>query len=250
MQSKNIHYSSKQLVSYYQCNRQRWDEFYPSEKWVFERLFTETGKCGDILDVGCACGGLGKAFCDRFILDSYTGVDINQDAIDWAENNVDISVPVSFYCGDIVDLDLGKLFDVVLSLSCADWNIETGRIINTCWSKVRPGGYFIISLRITPEKSINDISKSYQKINFSGEDKKPEIANYVVLNFKDSLELFKTLTPKVDLIGAYGYWGKPSDTAVTVYDSLVFSVFYIRKAKDTNCKSTDCEFFLPVELFL
>ena len=73
--NKNIKYSSKELVEFYSCSRQRWDEFYPSERWVFDKVAGKNKKLGDILDVGCACGGLGIALSNRFMLTSYKGVD-------------------------------------------------------------------------------------------------------------------------------------------------------------------------------
>ena len=250
MPNKNIHYNTKEILEFYSARRRRWDEFYPSERWVFEEIVRQKRTLGDILDVGCACGGLGAALDEKAILDSYTGIDIHKGAIEWANREQKLNVPSSFIAGDILELDLDKRYDTVISLSCADWNIETDKIINTCWERVRPGGYFIISLRLTPGEGINDITRSYQRIEFSGRGKKAEIANYVVFNFGEIVGMIKGLEPSPDVIGAYGYWGRPSPTTVTPFNQVVFTVFYIRKGKrDNSGREIKTEFNLPPDIF-
>ena len=48
----NIHFSSDQLLQYYSSHRQSWEELYPSEKWVFEKVFTENHDMKNILAIG------------------------------------------------------------------------------------------------------------------------------------------------------------------------------------------------------
>lgn len=247
--NNNIKYTSKELLEFYSCNRDTWDEFYPSEKWVFDKIAGIDKKIGNVLDVGCACGGLGAALKERFVLNSYTGVDINKKSIEWAKDNRNLGdVPASFMAGDVLELNLRSQYDLVVSLSCADWNIETEKIIGASWEKVREGGHFVISLRLTDGKGVNNILKSYQYINLSGKEKSPEIANYVVFNFKDIIDMFKRLIPVPVSIGAYGYWGKPSSTAVTMFDRLVFAVFYIKKSSGVFNAEIKTEFNLPKEI--
>lgn len=251
MPNKNIVYKSKGIYKFFSSHRQTWQEFYPSERWVFDRVAGPKQILGDVLDVGCACAGLGAALVNRFRLKSYTGVDINKDAVLWAVNNQRLPVSTKLIAGDILKQKLTNSYDTVVSLSCADWNIETKRIIDYCWKRVRFGGYLVISLRIAKEKGINNIKKSYQYIDFKGKDGDREIANYVVFNFKDTLKMFAKLRPAPSSIGSYGYWGRPSPTAVTLFERLVFAVFYIQKgecrAKRDGIK---LELNLPADIFL
>lgn len=249
MDNRNIEYRSRQISQFYSTNRQRWSELYPSERWVFEKIASKRKSMGDVLDVGCACGGLAAALNEKFAVDSYTGIDINGDAIKWAKKNMNLKIPSTFHHGDFLKSALRKKFDLVVSLSCADWNIETERIVHACWKRVREESYFVISLRLTPGKGTNDISKSYQYINFSGDAANPEKANYVVFNFADAIRMFKELDPAPELIGAYGYWGIPSATSVTLYDKLVFAVLYIKKSK-AAVEDTRMEFNLPLNILL
>jgi SAM-dependent methyltransferase len=250
MGNQNISYKSKEIRAYYCSNRNKWEEFYPSERWVIAKVAGKNKSLGDVLDVGCACGGLGAALNEQFSLDSYTGVDINSAAINWAIREAQLPIPTSFVAGDIVELDLKKGYDVVISLSCADWNVETKKIIDSCWARVKEKGFFIISLRLTTGRGVNDIKTSYQYINFSGKDNKPEIANYVVFNFANVLGLMASLSPSPISIGAYGYWGRPSDTAVTPFDRLVFAVFYLQKGDKDQHQGIVSEFRLPLDLFI
>jgi SAM-dependent methyltransferase len=250
MVNQNIHYKSKEIQDYYSINRNKWEDFYPSEKWVFSKIAADSGHLGHVLDVGCACGGLGTALAEQFHLDSYTGVDINKDAINWALQEQRMPVPSTFLAGDIITLDLPGQFDLVVSLSCADWNIETEKIIAVCWERVRTRGYLIISLRLTNGPGVNDIQTCYQYINFSGRETAPEVANYVVFNFSESLKLVQSLQPAPTKIGAYGYWGKPSATAVTPFTQLVFAVFYLQKGNGAGGQSIEAQFTLPLDLFI
>src|SRR4030042_2689369 len=246
MVDRNIEYKSKEIVEFYKSNRSSWEELYSSEKWVFEKISRSNKTLGDVLDVGCACGGLGIALSERFKLNSYTGIDINKDTIDWANKEQKLPTKTVFIADDIVESTLDRRYDTVISLSCADWNIKTRKIIEACWKRVKNEGFFIISLRLTPEKGINDIAKSYQYINFSGTETEPEIANYVVFNFKEAVHMIKELSPSPDTIGAYGYWGIPSSTACTPFKRIVFSVFYIKKGISKTREDIKTEFNLPI----
>ncbi len=250
MINRNIAYKSDEMLKFYRSNRSKWNDLYPSERWVLEKIASQNKTLGDILDVGCACGGLAKALSEKAIINSYTGVDIHNGAIDWALKHQKLPIPTSFIKGDIIKLGLNQLYDTAVSFSCVDWNIETEKIARVCWRLVKEGGYFIISLRLTPGEGINDINKSYQYINFSGKDKDPEIANYVVFNFQDALRMIRGLSPSPELIGGYGYWGSPSPTAVTLYDKLVFAVFYIKKGFNDIDQNIRVEMNLPIGLFI
>lgn len=207
----------------------------------------------DILDAGCACGGLGEALETRYKnIAYYCGVDINEEAILYAQANSTLKIPHDFICGDIARFDQERLYDIVISLSCVDWNVETDRMLNLCWNKVKPGGYMIISLRLTNGRTINNISEGYQYIVFEeGKDKATEIANYVVYNWKEIIEKFCVFDHQTDLIKAFGYWGKPSDTAVIEYNRLCFTVFALHKNTEKIAGGGQIlDFKGPVDLFV
>ncbi len=246
MKAKNIRYESDQISQFYINNRRKWSQLYPSEQEVFAKIAENSTNIGDVLDIGCACGGLGHILTNKFGIKSYTGIDINDQAIQMAQRNKP-KTRVEFISGDILSSRFKKKYDFTLSLSCADWNIETDTIIKKAWSLTKPGGFMVISLRLTTGKTTNDIKRSYQHINFNGEDKNPEVANYVVFNYKDSIHRFLKLSPRPEILGAYGYWGKPSLTAVTPHKRLAFTVFYLQKPKSGRTL-TKCVLELPADL--
>lgn len=250
MRNNNIRYRSEEILKFYKESRQSWADLYPSEKRIFETVAGKDAFLGDVLDVGCACGGLARALSEKLRISSYTGIDIHKDSIDWALASMKLDIPVKFIAADIVEHVPARFYDTVVSLGCADWNIETLKIIDSCWKNVKKGGHFIVSLRLTGAKGVNDIKKSYQMINFSGTKKKPEIANYVVLNFNEAVEILTKLAPGPQLIGAYGYWGKPSSMAVTPFEKIVFSVFYLKKgARRDSRADMRMSLDLPDDLF-
>jgi SAM-dependent methyltransferase len=238
---KNIKYKTLQLLKYYSSNRCTWEEFYLSERYIINKVIKKAKKNPSILDVGCGAGGLGYALSDEFDITKYTGIDINTPMIEYAKRKSNIfGVNFKFINGDIAEKNTRlnrNTYDIVTSLSCVDWNLNLEDSINACWEKVAHGGYLVSSLRITLEKGVNDIDKSYQIINFEKSvnlnDK--EKANYVIINYFDALKILKSLNP--ECIDVYGYWGKPSDTVVTLYDKVLFSVFALKKniySKITN----------------
>jgi len=248
----NILYKTDGIVNIFDGYRDKWEDFYPSERWAFEKLAGNSGGLGKVLDVGCAIGGLGRTLSKRYRIESYAGVDINTQAIDVAkQNQSQISVPAEFSSGDILELNIldGKTFDTVFSLSCADWNIETDLIIYRCWDFVKPGGVFVISLRLTSQESINDMKRSYQPFAFDDEGNVVETANYVIYNYAVFFRLIKNLRPPVSSVMGYGYWGQPASNAVTPYKDLVFGVLIVSKALDGQLAKIESELYFPLDLF-
>jgi len=222
---KNIVYQTKMLSKYYSTERITWSQFYPSEKKLLEIIGLHSKHT--ILDIGCGCGGLGLALSEKFFLTNYVGVDINSEAVRLGKQ---LNPSASLICGDILDLTNGELsnqsFDTVISLSCIDYNIRFSEMLDVAWSHVAPGGQFVATFRLCLDDGINDISLSYQHINFENIPE-GEIAPYVILNFWELLQLLEKFSPSE--IKASGYWAPPSGSAVTPYKSVCFAALSISK---------------------
>ena len=247
---KNLKISSEYIVNYFDNYRNKYEDFYPSEKWAFEKVNCDTNGFGVVLDVGCATGGLGLALSSYYNIERYDGIDINQQAIKHAKCLTHkYPIPVNFECQDILNNNIYKnnYYDNVFSLSCADWNIRTNEIINRCWELVKPGGFFTISVRLTNLNGINDINKSYQILKYNNIEL--EKANYVVFNWQFFLGMISGLTEKPSEIHGKGYWGEPSSTARTPYKELVFTCFVIKKGINST-NNTDSHLSLPLDLFV
>lgn len=233
--ARNIVYQTDAIDAFYSGHRRRWADFYPSERTVFEAIAADGASFARVLDVGCAVGGLGEALIERFKdVTSYTGIDINRQAIETAARIADgSSVQKRFIAADICDAPqiAGETFDVVTALGVADWNLDPSGIVNDCWKHVRPGGYLVMSLRLTPHATICDMNRSYQFIWFNSEAPPPdaERAPYNVFNSNAAIDWMSNLSPRPASLFCYGYWGKPSSAARVPYDRLVFSVLALQR---------------------
>lgn len=232
MSNSNIHYQTSEIEAFYSHHRIAWDQFYESERIVLSRLnLNEDTK---VLDIGCGCGGLGLALRERFGVSDYTGIDINPQAVRAA---TEMNPSGRFLAVDVLDVSLQVLreesFELVVSLSCIDWNVEFDQMLAKAYQYVKPGGYFLASFRLTDESGVSDFSHSYQFINFNGV-LEGEKAPYVVLNGHDLLMRLTALRPS-EILG-YGYWGLPSSTAVTPFERICFAVIAVRKGASEPCQ--------------
>jgi 2-polyprenyl-3-methyl-5-hydroxy-6-metoxy-1,4-benzoquinol methylase len=254
--SRNVTYTTSEIARFYGAHRRRWDEFYPSERWIFERVAASREGLGSVLDAGCAVGGLGEALASQFQVTSYTGVDISAPAIALAARRAkEFPVPAEFHAGDICNCPaLGdRKFDLVCALSVVDWNIDATGTLRACWNRVVPGGRLVASLRLTPEATVCDATRSYQFIWFEPGDPPSgtETAQYTVLNVADALKMLGDLSPVPAEILAYGYWGKPSSVARTPFDRLLFSVIAVTKpSKSEMATEPRLEVHWPVDVFV
>jgi SAM-dependent methyltransferase len=227
----NIHYRTEAIAAYFQSHRRRFQDFYESERWIFECVAERRdGNFGRVLDVGCACGGLAVALAERFSLAHYTGIDISPHAIALALRAEDLPDRCWFVQADIVTTAAlaGMKFDTVFNLSCADWNLESRAIIEATWDRVAEGGTMILSLRLTDKAGVQDVERSHQVIHFGDVEAIPanaERAAYAVFNVTEALGILADLRPS--RITGFGYWGKPSPTARTPFDRLAFAVFAV-----------------------
>ena len=240
----NLVYATDAIARYFTQNRVAWSQFYPSERALISTL--ELGPETRVLDIGCGCGGLGLALRDEFGVQDYTGVEINPPA---ARAAAQMNPRARVLPGDILAVSAGPLagerFDVVFSLSCVDWNVRFTDMLGAAWTHVRPGGYFVATFRLTLDEGCRDMRRSYQFINFEGKHE-GELASYVVLNARDLGEQLAMFDP-AEII-ASGYWGRPSVTAVTPYETLCFVALALRKQNGPVPEPTHYRLDLPSEI--
>ena len=247
MNNRNIAYKSQEIENYYSNNRISWGQFYPSERNVFESCGLHPGI--SVLDIGCGCGGLGIALNERFSITDYTGIDISEQAIVTGKK---MNSGACLIAGDILSNKSENLntkqFDMVVSLSCVDWNVEFGNMLKVAWNYVKPGGWLVSSFRLTDLDGVDldrVLEQSYQYINFSG-SKRGEKAAYVVMNAQELMNKLYAFNP--GYITAYGYWGNPSLSAVTPYRKICFSAFQIKKRVTSDICPIQLDLHLPDEI--
>jgi len=237
--TSNITYASPKIERFFKDNRIKWNDFYESERRIFSQLCLNEST--SVLDIGCACGGLGIALNERFGVRNYTGIEISIEAAKTARI---LNPKAKIINGDVLELSNQQLgvYDIVVSLSCIDWNVEFSAMLQKGWSLVKVGGEMVLSLRLTEKHGIDDINKSSQFINFEGK-KEGEIAPYVVLNYHEWMKTAKSL-PKISGIRGYGYYGSPSITAITPFKKVCFAVFALKKSHNEQ----DCEIVIDLNI--
>jgi hypothetical protein len=227
---ESLKYSGPDIEEYFSTHRTSWGGFYPSERSLIESVWPIFPP--HVLDIGSACGGLGMALEEHFNsgLASYSGVELNTQAVDTARR---MSPAANFIEGDFLTLKDSEFkssgYDLVFSLSCVDWQVNTFALLERAWGLVAPGGLLILSLRLTLDDSCEEFSESFQFINYRGL-REGERAPYVVLNAGEVAKIIRILGTKG--LAAHGYWGTPSATAVTPYSSLCFTVLALAKSED------------------
>jgi SAM-dependent methyltransferase len=219
------HYKSSNLAEFYRVNRIKFEQLYDSEKFILSMLEINPEK--SVLDIGCACAGLGMILAKEFRVQRYLGIEINEACAQIAKTNVGND---KILVGDFLNLcskDLkNKKFDLVFSLSCIDWNDDFDKSLMAAWNAVNNLGYLILNLRLTTFEGSKDAEKAYQYINFEGR-KAGEIAPYVVVNSSEILEAFKELHPSEILVK--GYAGRPPSTVISSYDEIIYITVALKK---------------------
>jgi len=251
---KNIKYTSKKLSEFYASNRVTWEQLYPSERAIIESC--EILPNTKIVDIGCGCGGLGQSLAQRFGTTDYCGIDIHSSAIAAGKQLFPSNYLIEgdFLNGDVI-AQIPFLPDVVFSLGCVDWNVEYENMIEAIWRFVPAKSSLIMSCRLTVESSVSKIEDSYQYADFMGKpegvrsDADREKAPYIVINAKEFFQRIGSW--EHNKISAFGYYGAPSQTAVTKFDRVCFAVFCIRKTPKTNStSSTEWNLNLPEEILM
>ena len=135
--NSNIKYQSDQIRNFYSTHRVKWSQLYRSEQTILEQL--DLSHRTTILDIGCGSGGLGLALKERFGVERYTGVEINASAAQAAQT---LNPDARILQGDILEIPDGQLgqYDLVVSLSCIDWNVEFDTMLTKAWGLVSGGG--------------------------------------------------------------------------------------------------------------
>ena len=227
-----VEYKSSEIEKYFKSNRIKWEQFYPSERHIIETL--NLSSSSKVLDLGCGCAGLGCALKEKFGVTDYTGIDINKQAVETAK----VLLPdANLHHCDFLNIDVEDIkfngFDHVFSLSCIDWNDGFHKTFPRAFSYVNEGGWLILSLRLTMEKSIFDSKSSFQYINYEGKCE-GETATYVVLNANEIFTYFKKMN--LSEIKGFGYWGKVGNHTITPYSQICFCVFAVKKKFLGECR--------------
>jgi len=247
MRTVNTRYQSPGLSDFYSSHRLRYSQFYPTERAAFESL--DLGPETSILDIGCACGGLGLALNEHCGCTDYTGLEIHAEAARIGHGLV-TAFGGRVIAGDILEAqrlltanDCADSFDLVVSLSALDWNLSVAENVRAAWALVRDGGHLLMSVRLHPDTCLLDLHTSYQPTTPEANEA-VEIAPYVVMAVPTAMQFATELGAA--RVTVFGHGGRPSSTAVTPVDECIFAVAVL--AKDSSAASTIFDIRSPIEL--
>ena len=225
-------WDSKKIKEFYSNNRIHWDQLYNSQKEILEKANLQRNS--SILDLGCACGGLYKILNEKFGINEYIGIDINSQCIQYAKQ---IYKNVEFIANDVSNMNderfLGK-FDFVISFGFIDCSNSFYETFEKITKYLKPDGKLIFDLRITDKEGILDINKSYQYLDYSGENDGEKIP-YNVININNFSEYLKRKFKNFDCHST-GYKLAPAKNAVLKYNEIGFSTWLLKLNGDNKRK--------------
>ncbi len=217
-------WDTEKIKKFYSNNRVQWDQLYDSQKKILEK--SGINKESKVLDLGCACGGLYKILNDRFRVNNYLGIDINEPCIKYAN---ELYKDVRFIVDDISNMRDNELigkFDFVISFGFIDCSNSFYKTFDKILKYLKPDGKLIFDLRLTDKKNLLDIKKSFQYLDYSGE-KTGEKIPYNVINIKSFIEYLNNKFQKYDCYSV-GYNLAPSRNAVLEYKEVCFSTWILK----------------------
>jgi SAM-dependent methyltransferase len=220
-------WGTQAVLNYYEANRRKADEIYPSER-VF--LDDAVKSHSSLLDIGCATGGFSKALRELNPKLQYTGVDITPAMIETAQKQ--------FPEDKFLLIDGQKLpfaddtFDVAICFGVLHMTTNWRELLAEGWRICRKT--FLFDLRLTDSEGICDPATSFQKLAFDDEWDGESMAPYIVLNQRDAMNNIQALTPPFGSLQGYGYINQVSGNTVSPYRSVCMAAFCLGKNSENS----------------
>lgn len=221
-------WNESDTVDYYINNRQNYKDLYDSEKYFITYDFMNS--ILSVLDIGCAAGGMSKIFHDMNNNLKYTGLDVADNLIQYAQKNLSSELS-EFHCYDGINMPFShKKFDLTFCsgvLHLIDNYQDVFRQIIERSSK-----YILADFRVTSEQTY----MGKMKFNFSDKEEVKNVTNYHVINFNELLFFFKQFSfiKQIEVFGYKGDSSSMSEGVVEVY--MVFLKFYISENENNDMK--------------
>lgn len=226
-------FNTAYFQEYYTGYRNRIEDLFPSERHFLNKVVEESEQ---ILDVGCASGGMYQIMHAMKPSLNYTGIDIAASLVETAKKTYP---GVSFHIGDGVTLPFAdNAFGSVVSFGTTVHDQDYEKLIRDCYRVT--SRYFLFDIRLVVDlPSINDIEQGYvlDGVGF----KYP----YTVTNVSDFVSFIKSLNSERARI--FGYWGKANEFTKLPpgYEKLCMCGVLLEKSLSENSGETVFETDLP-----
>lgn len=224
MDSPRQAWTRSNVVAFYTTHRNTPSDLYPSEIHFLSKVLRPGLK---VLDVGCAAGGFCRILQEIEPTIVYTGVDISDVMIAEArrrhpEGRFEVSpadrLPFEAEAFDLV-LCTGGTLAMILQ-----WR----EVLLECWRVTR--SRMLCDIRVVAEgPDLEDVSRSYAKLNFAGEWRHRVIVPYVVVTMPTLHRVVMALEPPPIELRGHGYFHAVSDMAVTEYQEVCMTMLCLGK---------------------
>ena len=105
---------------------------------------------GEVLDFGCNHGSCSFLICENNNVTSVIGLDLNENAIEIAEQTKKKinETKINFICDNILDVTFDKSFDTIVSFHTLEhiYPEDVNIVLETLYNSLTDDGYFIISI--------------------------------------------------------------------------------------------------------
>ena len=225
------------FVNWYDNYRCSLDDLFPSETHYLKEFCYSAE---NLLDVGCAVGGMSKIILELNQKIHYEGVDISEKMIDQAKKNYP-NIP--FYVVDGIELPYSdEHFDSVLSFGTLVHEQKWKDLLTELWRVT--SNQLILDVRLTSEQpTLSNIKRSFVV------DGSNMPYPYVVINSSEFFMFIQDELNGIKSINAYGYWGRANEFTTMPDDySQICMVGLILKKKPGNIENK-LSFNLPFEVY-
>ncbi len=212
-------FESEYFNEYYKDYRRNFEDLFDSEKHFLKEFINQNRT---IYDVGCAVGGMYEILSNMKTEIIYHGVDIAEKMITQAKKNYP---NVNFEVVDGVNLpEKDNSFDGVLSFGTTVHEQQWEKLLSELWRVTNKDLLFDIRF-VEDLPTVSNLSSGYV-LDGSGL-KYP----YVVINYKDFINLINSLNPKPNVTKIYGYFGSANDdvTLPREYSKICMSCVLLKK---------------------
>ena len=221
--SKTAYGENQSSIKYWQNNRNKLSDLYPSERYFLE---SDLENVESVLDVGCAAGG-SYSFCleANYSL-NYTGIDVSESLISMAS---EIHTDATFIHYEGYSLPFPENhFDIVFSLGVLHHLRHWKSIIEQMVKLSKK--YTIFDLRLTDNETLDEPNEYYQKIAFGEKWDGKTAISYIVVNINELIKFFQEKFLKGGYrIESYGYFAKPTNLSNIPYDEVFMCCIRIEK---------------------
>jgi SAM-dependent methyltransferase len=199
------------ILKYFETNRNKRADIYPSEWYFIEDLLIENV---EVLDIGCAQGGFVSIFKEYLKCFTYTGLDINAEMIRKAKSNFPNHQFYTINEGDYSPLQ-GNKYDLVLLLGIMHLHEGWRKTLKNAWQHTKHN--LIFDIRETDQQTIEDKVVSYMKMDFGECDERLKIERlpYNIINSDEVEKFLSESFPDAAKIEKYGYLHTVTSSAVT-----------------------------------